>query len=118
MSTGAEPDTSDAMEEMEELLLSIARRLSTNRADAISYSRCRSALLEAPVKDLLPGFIYQCLTVYKFKDFISLYDPDTALREAFVARMFERCRAMAEQVGIHDNRPGATDPTNPQQWML
>jgi hypothetical protein len=67
----------------------------------------------------LAGFSYQCRTILKFKDFITLYDPDTAVREAFVRKTFEQCRSMVERAVAH--RPGpsnARHAANPGEWML
>jgi hypothetical protein len=108
-----------AIDELEELLCSVARGVLPNRSHAIDYSRCHVTLLESSVKDLLPGFIYQCRTILKFKDFITLYDPDTALREAFVRKTFEQCRSMVERaVARGPSRPPEKDATDPGEWML
>lgn len=113
MSLPAEINEQDVMEEFEELLCSIATGVPPDRSAAMRFSRCRSALLESSVKDLLPGFVYQCLSVFRFKDFITLYDPDIALRDAFIRRAFGRCRAISAFPEPKDLRTG----TKTQSWM-
>ena len=109
----------DAMEVLEELLCSVAGGLLPNRSEANIYSGCRSDLLQSPAKDLLPGFIYQCLTIFKFKDFITLFDPDVGLREAFIRRTFARCRSVIEERPAAEPSPDPIQAKlDPQQWML
>ncbi|RHW19334.1 hypothetical protein D1610_04325 [Sphingomonas gilva] len=113
MSLPAKIDEQDVMEEFEELLCSIATGVPPDRSAAMRFSRCRTALLESPSKDLLPGFVYQCLSVFRFKDFITLYDPDITLRDAFIRRAFSRCRAMSGAPPAHGQRATAKS----QNWM-
>ena len=121
MSDGAPIDVQHALEVLEELLRGVAAGAPPNRSDANVYSSCRSDLLQSRAKALLPGFLYQCLTIFKFREFINLYDPDIVLRQAFVRRAFERCRAVLASntagavVEPARARPG--DPSDPQQWM-
>lgn len=118
MPSGAANDSPSPIDEMEELLLSVAGGSPADRSEAIVYSRCRSALLQSPAKHLLPGFVYQCLTIFKFKEFITLYDPDPALRQAFVRRAIGRCRSMMEgDAPGEPAAPPAPDKSDPRHWM-
>lgn len=125
MSGGAVDRHMETIERLETLLIQIAGGVLPNRAEAIVYSRCRSDLLQSPIHDVLPGFLYQCLTIFKFKDFITLYDPDPTLREAFIRRTFGRCRAMTGREPAVE-QPEATAPESPtaaaaldpRRWML
>lgn len=87
----ADPVGDQAMTELEALMCAIAAGTLPLRGDATAYSRWRAELLASPDM-VLPGFAHQCLTVFKFRDFISLYDPDAAVRKSFVQRAFARCR--------------------------
>lgn len=100
------------IDELEDVLCAATTGAPPSRSDAITYSRCRSALLESAAKDLLPGFLYQCSTVFRFREFVTLYDPDPALREAFVRKTFARCREMIAAPMAH--YAGQPDP---EHWM-
>lgn len=121
MADGAPVDEQHAIDMLEELLCGIAGGGTPNRSQANTYSSCRSDLLQSRAKALLPGFLYQCLTIFKFREFINLYDPDVALRQAFVRRAMERCRAMlASNTGaatVEPARARPADPSDPKQWM-
>jgi hypothetical protein len=121
VSDGAPVDERNAIDVLEELLCGIAGGGTPNRSQANTYSNCRSDLLQSRAKALLPGFLYQCLTVFKFREFINLYDPDPSLRQAFVRRAMERCRAMlganTSAAAVEPARARPADPSDPQQWM-
>lgn len=108
----------EVIDRLEALLCQVAGGALPNRAEANVYQGCRSDLLQSAIHDLLPGFLYQCPTIFKFKDFITLYDPDAALREAFVGRTFARCRTMwennATDVGAG---PAARPALDSRRWM-
>lgn len=102
----------DLLDEIEALLRSVARGAAVNRAEASAYSRVRSGLLDSPLKDMLPGFLFQCLTILKFREFITLYDPDIAFRDRFVARAFDRCRS-----AVHRDAAPET-PAQERLWKM
>lgn len=111
----AEAAGEQAMAELEALMCSIAAGALPLRADATAYSRCRSDLLASPDM-VLPGFLHQCMTVFKFRDFISLYDPDAEARESFVRRAFDRCR---EVLAGDATAAGATSPAgSSRRWRF
>lgn len=76
------------------LLQSIAAGLPVDRSAAMHYSEYRSMLLDSPYRDVLPGFVLQCMSVLKYREFISLYDPAARAREAFVRDLLAGCRAL------------------------
>ena len=93
-----EPDLDELLTHIRSLLVYAAQGGAVAREHAVEYLNLRQRLLDSPIGKLLPGFLYQCVTIVRFKDFISLYDPETALRVAFIDRMIDRCLAL---------RPGA-----------
>ena len=82
-----------AFKDLEAILRSIAASPSHYRNFAVHYMRCRSALLDQPGRALLPGYLLQCGTSDKFRDFIILYDASVAARHAFIDESLARCRA-------------------------
>lgn len=80
------------MEEMEDLLRAVSSSTSPPRLSAVHYTQCRDALLSGELRAAIPGFILQCVSIYKFYDFINLYDPDPAARVAFVENAFGKGR--------------------------
>jgi len=82
-----------ALEELEPILHSLAAPPSDYRNFAAPYTRCRDALIWSRTRSGLPGFIIQCQTSEKFRDFISLYDASVTARQAFIAESLSRCRA-------------------------
>ena len=99
------------------LLVSIARGLSANRSDAMVYAQCQSRLLESAYRDRLPGFCFQCTSILKFREFISLYDGRPAAREAFVRSEMARCRSYYEQ--REPARPAPPPrPRSSREWTL
>jgi hypothetical protein len=82
-----------ALSELKELLRLAAAEGSPQRLAATRYTVCREALLQSEVKTALPGFLRQCLTLDRFRDFIHLYTPDVHERTAFLDEALRRCEA-------------------------
>lgn len=78
------------MAEMEELLREVATAGSPSRPTAVRYTQCRDALMAGDIRPAVPGFIFQCVSVYKFHDFINLYDADAGARIAFIESAFNK----------------------------
>lgn len=76
------------MKEMEDLLRAVSAASSPPRLSAVKYTQCRDALLASEFRAALPGFILQCVSIYKFYDFINLYDGRPEARVAFVESAF------------------------------
>lgn len=83
-----EPTPEEALSELKELLLLAASELFPPRLAASRYTICRDALLRSAYKPLLPGFLMQCLTIARFREFIHLYDPAVGARVAFINESF------------------------------
>ena len=96
------PSTRDALEEMQELLRAASSMSSPHRLAAVRYTLCRATLFEGELRPALPGFLVQCVSIYKFHDFIHLYDPKPEARMAFVDAAFSGCRAMLDTKRIYD----------------
>lgn len=82
-----------ALEEFHEMLRECCDRRCPPRNMAAHYQRCRMILLSGEMRSSLPGFVTQCVSLVKFREFIHLYDPDTAVRLRFVDRSLENCLA-------------------------
>lgn len=82
------PGLPEAYGEMSELMLAVASGRPSQRGAAQRYTLCRQALLQQADRAAVPGFLVQCASLAKFIEFITLYDPDPASRERFVARAF------------------------------
>jgi hypothetical protein len=87
----------EAFDRFDTLLQSIAYGLSVDRSAAMRYSEYRSMLLDSAYRDALPGFVLQCMSVFKYREFISLYDPTARAREAFVRDLLADCRTLQAQ---------------------
>lgn len=84
------------MKEMEELLRVVATTGSPSRPAAVRYTQYRDALLAGEGRAALPGFVVQCVSVYKFHDFINLYDADASARTAFIENAFSKGKVSLE----------------------
>jgi hypothetical protein len=86
----------EALKEMQELLLATASASAPNRIAAVRYTLCRTVLMEGPLRPALPGFLIQCVSIFKFHDFITLYDPKVETRLAFIDAALAKSRSVAE----------------------
>ncbi len=82
----------DALDEFEGLLRRLAPGATPDRVAATRWSHCRDALL-ADCREALPGFVVQCTSVGKYRDFITLYAPSVDERVAFVEAAMAPVRA-------------------------
>lgn len=87
-------NTGEALQEMEELLRAVAAKGSPHRLSAVRYTHCRAVLLDSELRSAMPGFLVQCVSIYKFHDFINLYDPKAEARVQFVDASFAKCRSI------------------------
>jgi hypothetical protein len=83
----------EAWTRLQELLRDAAMEAPQPRQAAMLYTQLRETLIKSDYRPHLPGFLLQCLTIDRFRDFIRLYDPRPAERIAFLDRSFFR-RAM------------------------
>ena len=94
--------TEDVLQEMEELLRAVASSSTPHRFSAVRYTYCREALLASALRPTVPGFLIQCVSIYKFHDFINLLDPKAEARIAFVEAALDKCRAMLNSKRVYD----------------
>lgn len=93
---GPAADSEGALIEMQELLRAAVTASAPNRIAAVRYTLCRTVLMEGELRPTLPGFLIQCVSIFKFHDFITLYDPKAETRLAFLDAAFARCLAAVE----------------------
>jgi hypothetical protein len=93
--TGEGQSSGDAelLLEMVEVLRLVSATRAPDRALAVRYTEIRSAFLNSPLRIGAPGFLLQCVSVFKFHDFINLFAPDVASRVVFVEQSFGSPRA-------------------------
>ena len=89
-----EAETRILLGELEALLREVASAASPPRTTAVRYTRCRDRLLASPSRSVVPGFVVQCVSIYKFQDFITLLDPAVEPRLAFLDAAFSRGAVM------------------------
>lgn len=82
-----------AFSDLETILYSIASSPSHYRNFAVHYMRCRTVLLNGPGRSAVPGFLIQCGTSEKFREFITLYDASPKPRHLFLDQALSGCRA-------------------------
>lgn len=70
----------DALDELYEILLLGALDEPQQRLTATRYTLCRDVLLRSGLRPVLPGFMQQCLTFDRFRDFVHLYHPSLNAR--------------------------------------
>jgi hypothetical protein len=80
--------TGVVLKEMEQLLRVVASSGSPPRPSAVRYTQCRDSLLASDLRSTVPGFVVQCVSIYKFHDFINLYHSDVGARLAFIESAF------------------------------
>lgn len=97
----------EALAELKELLLLSAAGGSLQRLAATRYTICRDVLLRGELGSLLPGFLRQCLTLYRFHDFIHLYAPTQGERAQFVGDSLRACEMRA---GLRSSFDAFSDP--------
>jgi hypothetical protein len=95
----SEPITNvQLLDELREVLRSVVSGPGPERSLAVRYMEARAALLGGPLASHAPPFLLQCVSLFKFHDFIRLYAPDAQRRMAFVDQSFEACRRMVSTV--------------------
>ena len=95
------PMPGDALSELHSILLLAALETSPPRLAAQRYTACRDILLRSDLRRTLPGFLQQCVTVYRFHDFIHLYHMALEARVAFIdGAMRESLRRTRNGVGV------------------
>lgn len=103
-------DWRERLDEMEVIARAVARGAAPDRGSATAYLEARADLLASEIADRLPGFLLQCHSILRLREFLTLYDPEPPIRETFMMRAFARCRA-----AIGDTRPAAKPSS--REWM-
>lgn len=85
-------DINEDLDALHGMLCIVAQGDPPPREIAVTYANCRARLLASSQGKMLPGFLYQCATINRFRDFIYLYDPEIPLRVSFIERMIDRAR--------------------------
>ncbi len=88
MIAGDELAADEAWVRLQELLRAAAIEPVLPRQMATLYTSLRETLLKSEYQPHLPGFMLQCLTLDRFRDFIRLYHPRAPERVAFLDRAF------------------------------
>ncbi len=91
-----------ALDDMVQLLKTVAATRVPDRALAVRYTASRTLLLQGLLRPQVPGFLLQCVSVFKFHDFINLFAPDLPSRIAFIEEAFEDCVAATVRAGGFD----------------
>jgi hypothetical protein len=115
-SSNASRAITDDFDELLGLLSLVAGGEPPSREWAVTYLNCRSRLLASEQSGMLPGFLYQCGTVDRFREFIFLYDPDVALRREFIGRMIGRARALSSTPPLSTGDRSPKPPASPSSW--
>ena len=89
------PAPAEALHELHEILLFAALDDTLQRLAATRYTLCRDILLRSDLRSALPGFVQQCMTVYRFRDFIHLYHADVESRMGFIDEALRGCASRA-----------------------
>lgn len=97
-----DPTPVEALHELHEILLLIALEHSPQRLTATRYTLCRDILLHSELSPSLPGFLRQCLTVDRFRDFIHLYDASLEARMGLVEDALRGCIGRARAKALVD----------------
>ena len=90
-----------ALEELHELLRTCCDNQVPPRHVANRYQGCRTTLITGELGPFLPGFLTQCPSSMKFRDFIHLYDRDPERRMTFVDRSLDDCWTKLNEAPAH-----------------
>jgi hypothetical protein len=71
----AQPEDPPALilRELQDVLFAVASGQPFQRPWAFRYSELRTKLLESGLREKVPGFLFQCGSIDRFRDFITLY---------------------------------------------
>ena len=89
----AQDPLQELLQALQEILVSVASGQPLERPWAYRYSDLRTKLLESYLKTKVPGFLLQCGSIDRFREFILLYHPKPESRAAFIDAALARCWA-------------------------
>lgn len=110
----------EALAEFHELLRDCCADKPPPRLLAVRYQICRMALMAGVLKADLPGYVRQCMSSLRFREFIHLYDRDPVVRSKFVDNSLAGCWAKLEQqppVRIDHARPNSSPNADFDDFM-
>jgi hypothetical protein len=84
-------DEGEALKELHDLLTICCEEHGPARYLPPRYQICRASVMNSRLSPYLPGFVRQCVSLFKFRDFICLYDHDPAVRTKFVEEAMASC---------------------------
>ena len=87
----AKDPRAELLQELQDVLLFVASGQPLQRPWAFRYSELRTKLLESNLREKVPGFLFQCGSIERFREFITLYHPRPESRGAFIHSALERC---------------------------
>ena len=87
----AKDPRAELLEGLQEVLLAVASGQPLQRPWAFRYSELRTKLLESELRTKVPGFLFQCGSIDRFREFITLYHPRPESRAAFLHAALARC---------------------------
>ncbi|MGE0179729.1 MAG: hypothetical protein AB7O91_07920 [Sphingomonas sp.] len=105
------PTPVEALAELHDILLLAALETSPPRLAAQRYMHCRDELLRSDLRRVLPGFLQQCVTVYRFHDFIHLYHVALEARVAFIDEAMREAARRARRAARSDSIGDHARPT-------
>ena len=82
-----------ALAEFEDLLRTSSQGHNPPRHLEVRYQVCRTMLMTGEFRSCLPGFVQQCISLPKFREFICLYDFEPQVRLAFIDEAMAKCRS-------------------------
>ncbi len=74
----------ELLTQLQEVLRAVAERGSVDRPACATYGQYRAALMASGLRSTLPGFLLQCGSLERFREFITLYHPEPRARIQFV----------------------------------
>ena len=91
-----------ALEELHALLRESAKDHSPSRMFTVRYQVCRATLMSGEMRFYLPGYLKPCVSLFKFREFICLFDHDPAARIKFIDQSLDHCWMQLNERPAHD----------------
>jgi hypothetical protein len=111
MLTPASPLTDhQALTDFHALLRDACQDRPPSRPQSVLYQSCRATLMEGNLKAFLPGFVRQCMSIERFREFIHLYDRDPQVRIAFLDGELAAAWAHAGAPRVERSSPPSPPP--------
>ena len=92
-----------ALDEFHALLRDCALGQAPPRHMPVRYQVCRTVLIAGDLRFYLPGFVRPCVSLYKFREFIFLYDQEPMQRLRLIDRSLEDCWTQLNERPAHDD---------------